>query len=98
MSRLPNRLLSASSTCIWFILICVVVAQGQSNSGSQDSAAMSERVQQLEKQLQELRSEIAALKPTSAITPATTAEATAPAAVPQSNLVASSPAADSAHS
>jgi hypothetical protein len=94
MSRLPNRLLLASITCIWLVLICVIGAQGQSTSGSQDSAAMSERVQQLEKQLQELRSEIAALKPTSSSAPAATAEA--PASIPQSNLVGASPSADSA--
>jgi hypothetical protein len=54
---------------------------------------MSERVQQLEKQLQELRSEIAAMKPSSVSHSATTAEAPA-TAIPQANLLGASPSAD----
>ena len=57
---------------------------------------MTERVQQLEKQLDELKSEIAAIKAASSAAPA---PAPAAAAVPQSNLVSpasSAPAADAA--
>jgi hypothetical protein len=66
------------------LLITTAGAQAQSTSGSSDSAAMTERVQQLEKQLADLKSEIAAMKSSSANT-----AAPAPASVPQSTLVPS---------
>ncbi len=88
MSRLSRFLLSA--TCV-FLLLNTIGAFAQSTSGASDSAAMTERVQQLEKELAELKGEIAAMKSSS--TPAPVA-ASAPA-VPQSSLVAgSTPAAD----
>lgn len=59
----------------------VAGAQAQSDSGSPDSAAMTERVQQLEKELADLKSEIASMKSTAA---------PAPAAVPANAVVATS--------
>ena len=88
MSRLSRFLLSA--TCV-FLLLNTTGAFAQSTSSASDSAAMTERVQQLEKELAELKGEIAAIKSSSAPAPV----ASSAPAVPQSNLVAgSTPAAD----
>ena len=91
MSRLSQPFLKATSTSICLLLIFVVAAQAQSTTGPEDSAAMSERIQQLETKLQELKSEMAALKSSGSGT-----STAVPAAVPQSNLTATSTAAESA--
>jgi hypothetical protein len=85
MSRLSKRFISVSSTAIWLVLMSVVAVQAQSTSVSQESADMSERVQLLESQLQELKSEIAALRAGNAVPPT----ASAPNTTPQSNAAAS---------
>src|SRR3954471_20557647 len=94
MFRLSQLFRSVASSCCWLLLITTAGAQAQSTAGSSDSAAMTERVQQLEKQLAELKSEIAAMKSASSTAPAPAAAA----AVPQSNLVAGSAPAESAKS
>jgi hypothetical protein len=90
MPRLLQRSLSVVSTCLCLVLSSVG-AQAQSTSDSQDSAAVSERLQQLEKQFAELKDEIAAMKSSG-----TSANAAAAISVPQSNLVSSAPVADAA--
>jgi hypothetical protein len=66
------------------MVIGMAGAQAQSDSGSPDSAAMTERVQQLEKELADLKSEIAAMK--------TAQTSPAPAAVPANAAVATTAA------
>ncbi len=91
MPRFSNRFLSVVSTCVCFGLFGVVGAQGQS---SQDSA-VSDRVQQLEKEIQELRAEIAALKPSAAPSASATPSV---ASVPQNNAVSPAASAEPAKS
>src|SRR5690242_5024860 len=93
MSRLSHLVASAVYRCFLFALMSAVSLQAQSTPAPQDSAAMTERVQQLEKQLDELKSEIASIKAASSAAPAPAAAA---AAVPQSNLVSPAPSADAA--
>jgi hypothetical protein len=93
MPRL-QLVVSAIRTCFFLVLISTAGAQAQSTPAPQDTV-MTERVRQLEKQLDELKSEIAAIKASSTAAPAPAAVAT----VPQSNLVSSAstaPAADAA--
>lgn len=66
------------------MVIGMAGAQAQSDSGSPDSAAMTERVQQLEKELADLKSEIAAMK--------TAQTSPAPAAAPANAAVATTAA------
>ena len=82
MSRISQHLCSAAATCL--LLIGTVAAQ--SSSGA-ESAAMTERVQQLEKELAELKGEIAAMK---------SANTNPPATAVTSNLVAGAAADSSA--
>jgi len=86
MRRLSQLLFSVGSICLSVVLGISISTQAQTST-AQDSTAMSDRIQQLEKQLADVQAQITALK--SASTPAA-------AAVPQSNLVASgsAPAAD----
>jgi hypothetical protein len=92
MSRLSGLVLSATRLSFALFLVSVAGAQAQSNSGSQDSPAMTERVHQLEQQVQELKDAIAAMKAGSSTPPApSVAEA-----VPQSSLVSTAPATDTA--
>lgn len=99
MPRVSLRSLWAISTYVWFVLMCFADAQAQSASGPADATIMAERVQQLEKELQELKREMAALK--AGNTPAH--QAVAPAVtdvtpVPQSDLVSSTASSDSTKS
>jgi hypothetical protein len=68
-------------------------AQGQTDTVQEASATMSQRVQELEKEVGELRGELAALK-SGGGAPAGT-PATVMAAVPQSNAVSTTPAVNS---
>jgi len=94
MSRLSKRSVKVLATYVCLVLVCAVSAQGQGSAGSPDSA-VSDRIQKLEKQLEELRSEVAALKGGAASTPAAS-DAAAATNVPQNNLVATTPAGGSA--
>ncbi|HUN89727.1 MAG TPA: porin [Terriglobales bacterium] len=84
MSRFSRLLLLVAGTTS---LILGVGAQAQSTSSSTDSAAMTERVQQLEKELADLKGEIAAMKASGTTAPATTA---APAGVPANAVLPAS--------
>src|SRR5581483_8243447 len=81
MSRFSQLVRSVASVFLTLLVMGVAGAQAQSDSGSPDSAAMTERVQQLEKELADLKSEIASMKSTAA---------PAPAAVPANAVVATS--------
>ena len=77
-------------------LIALCSAQAQSNAAQQSTAEMSERMQAMEKEITDLRSELAALKQSgSAPAASTTAAQTA---VPQSNLVSGGSSAASSSS
>lgn len=80
MSRLSQLFRSVASVFLTLLVIGIAGAQAQSDSGSPDSAAMTERVQQLEKQLADLKSEIAAMKSANAPAPAAAVPANAVAA------------------
>jgi hypothetical protein len=85
MSRFLTRLLSAVSALVFVFSICAS-AQAQGDPGkTQDSVAMSDRVQQLEKQLIELKSELAAIK---AGGNAASTSPALPASLPASDIVA----------
>jgi len=92
MSRLSQLLRSVGSVCLWLLVIGIAGAQAQSASGSPDSAAMTERVQQLEKELADLKSEIAAMKSSSASPTAPAAAVPANAAVATTAAPAAAPA------
>ena len=75
---------------VGFGAVPLCAAQGQTDTVQEASATMSQRVQELEKEVGELRGELAALK-SGGSAPAGT-PATAMAALPQSNAVSTTPA------
>lgn len=88
MSRLSQLSRCIASTLLWLLVISVAGLQAQSTSGSPDSAAMTEKVEQLEKELADLKSEIAAMKASGTSAPAPASSSS----IPQSNIVSASSA------
>jgi hypothetical protein len=92
MFRLTQLFRSLAIAGTWLVVMAGCSAQAQSASDPQNSAAMTERVQQLEKELADLKGEIAAMKASGTSTTAPT-----PAAAPAPPvLAAASPVADAA--
>ena len=76
------------SLCLAFVVAPLCRAQGQAGAAQTSSPDMSQRVQELERQINELRSELAAIKQGGAS--ATTASSTPTPTPPQNNLAPTS--------
>src|SRR5437667_6580677 len=90
MNRISWGIVAVLGFCIAFVPVPLCRAQNQSAAIEPAPSEISQRMQDLEKQVSDLRRELAALKPDGSMSNATTPTPTA-----QSNLVSTTPAVSS---